>query len=197
MTYYKALGFILCTLFLNSLLIGNALAAEVITTLPSVTKDNQVTLIQALQDRKSSRKFNDTEISPQLLGDLLWATWGVNRADGKHTIPIALNKPEILVYLALKDGVWLYEPKTHTLIQKSQNDVRSTMGSGTVFLIYAAPVNKFAAFHVGSLYQNAGLYCASVGLGNVVRMTVRKINDLIPLPEGYTIQMVQAVGYAK
>lgn len=196
MTYSKSLSFILCTLLLNAIFIGNALAAANVKTLPEVTKDSKVSLMYALQERKSSRNFNNTQISPQVLGDLLWATWGINRADGKHTIPTALDKQEVLVYVASEDGIWMYEPKNHTLIQKSKDDVRSNIGSGTAILIFAAPDNKFGPFHVGSLYQNAGLYCASVNLGNVVRMTaVKKVNDLLDLPKGYKVHMTQAVGY--
>jgi len=197
MTYTKSFSLILCALLLNAFLITNVLALGSVKTLPAVTKDSKVPLIQVLQERKSTKKFSNTPLSAQVLGDLLWATWGINRANGKHTIPTALNRQEIQVYVALEDGVWLYEPKNHTIIRKSKDDLRPLLGSGAAILIYVAPDDKYAPFHVGSLYQNAGLYSASVNMGNVVRMSpVKKIKNALALPEKYKVHIIQAVGYA-
>lgn len=196
MTYSKSFNLILCALLLNVFLITNALAEGSIRTLPAVSKDSKASLMQALQERKSLRNYNDTNLNLQVLGDLLWATWGINRVDGKHTIPTALDKQEIEVYVALEDGIWLYEPKKHAIIRKQKADLRSKAGGGAAVLIYAAPDDKFAPYHVGSLYQNAGLYAASMNLGNVVRMSsVRNLRDILVLPKGYKIHMVQSIGY--
>ena len=62
---------------------------------------------------------------------------------------------------------------------------------------YVAPDNDhWAPMHVGSLYQNAGLYCASVGLGNVVLGSVDKeINAKYTFPKGWVAIAAQAFGW--
>jgi len=50
--------------------------------------------------------------------------------------------------------------------------------------------------HVGSLCQNAGLYCASAGPASVVKATgVDAQNKELNLPKGYIIKIVQPVGW--
>ena len=68
-----------------------------------------------------------------------------------------------------------------------------------LFLIYAAPDDDEAAgLHIGSLYQNAGLYCASAQLGSVVKLTgADEADDLLALPNGYEVLIVQPVGHPK
>lgn len=79
-----------------------------------------------------------------------------------------MNRQEVLVFAALPDGVWRYEPD-HALVRVLEGDRRAAMGGGSLTLLYAAPASSpWSGMHVGSLYQNAGLYCASAGLGSYV-----------------------------
>ena len=56
----------------------------------------------------------------------------------------------------------------------------------------------YAAFHAGSISQNVYLYCASAGLGAVVRDSVDRagLRDVLNLREDQVIVMAQSVGYA-
>jgi nitroreductase len=56
----------------------------------------------------------------------------------------------------------------------------------------------YAAFHTGAISQNVYLYCASAGLGAVVRDSVDRagLKDALNLGEDQVIVMVQSVGYA-
>ena len=56
----------------------------------------------------------------------------------------------------------------------------------------------YAAFHAGSISQNVYLYCASAGLGAVVRDSVDRagLRDVLNLSEDQAIVMAQSVGYA-
>jgi len=157
-------------------------------------------LMQALAERKSTRAFSDKPIPEQELSNLLWAVWGVNRPDqGLHTAPTARNTRALAVYVVLESGVWLYEPKEPALSRILRQDVRSKFGNPPLVLIYAAPKDdKFAGMHVGSLYQNAGLYCASAGLASVVKATgVDALDKELKLPNDYIIYIVQPVGWPK
>ncbi len=56
------------------------------------------------------------ETSPQMLSNLLWAAFGVNRPDsGKRTAPSAMNWQEIDVYVATQDGLYVYDAKANAL----------------------------------------------------------------------------------
>jgi hypothetical protein len=154
-------------------------------------------LMEALSRRQSSRQFGAKPVSEQELGNLLWATWGVNRPDGRHTAPTARNSQAVAVYVVLENGVWLYDSARHALIRQLATNERSRYGNAPVTLLYAAPEkDEFGGMHVGSLYQNAGLYCASAGLANVVRINgVNALKGILSLPAGYRILITQSLGW--
>ena len=162
-------------------------------------KDGGMPLMQALNLRQSTRSFSKDAISGQDLSNLLWATWGINREDGRHTAPTAKNKQQVQVYVARADGVWLYNPEKHSLEQYLDKNLLPELGDAPLFLLYAAPEDdEDAGLHIGSLYQNAGLYCASAKLGSVVKLTgADEADDLLALPGGYEILIVQPVGHPK
>ena len=59
----------------------------------------------------------------------------------------------------------------------------------------SAPEGRWSGMHVGSLYQNAGLYCASAGLGNYVHASgVSALDGKLPLPDGWRVLIAQTVG---
>jgi hypothetical protein len=50
--------------------------------------------------------------------------------------------------------------------------------------------------HLGSLYQNAGLYCASAGLANVVKANGKDaLKGKLPLPKNYEVFIIHSIGY--
>ena len=71
-------------------------------------------LMQALAERKTTREFTSEDLSPQMLSNLLWAAFGVNREamaqeEGRATAPSAMNRQEIQIYVLLPEGVFLYD----------------------------------------------------------------------------------------
>lgn len=168
--------------------------------LPAPDKTGGKPLMQALAARCATRSFTDAAVSQQDLSNLLWAAWGINREDGRHTAPTAKNKQEVAVYVALPDGVWLYNPAKNALEQYLSKDIRAEIAAeAPLVLLYAAPADDPAAgFHIGSLYQNAALYCASAGLGDVVKVTgAAEADAALALKNGYKIMIVHPVGHPK
>lgn len=181
---------------------GNAFTAsqeEKRLSLPSPQKTGGMPLMEALAARSADRQFSDKPVDMQTLSDLLWATWGINRPDGKRTAPTGMNRQDIQVYVALDSGVWLYDAKKNELALALQQDARKQFGGSPVTLLYAAPTdNAFSGMHAGSLYQNAGLYCASVKLANVVKRTgADALKGVLPLPKGYEVLIIQCIGWPK
>ena len=49
--------------------------------LPKPQMEGGKTVMQALAERKTTREFSDQALSPQMLSNLLWAAFGVNRKE--------------------------------------------------------------------------------------------------------------------
>jgi hypothetical protein len=184
--------------FLLAVLSLSVFAKDIVVQLNAPNKTGGKPLMQALSERHATRDFSDKPISPEILSDLLWATWGINRPDGHRVAPTAKNKQEVLIYVAKNDGVWRYEASPHSLVKVLDKDYRADFGNSMVSFIYAAPQGDLDPLHVGALFQNAGLYSASVNLGNVVRQRyIDVLKDKLPLPKGYKIHITQSFGWAK
>ena len=93
--------------------------------LPAPDMNVKMTLMETLQKRASQREYSDREISDATLSQVLWAACGINRPESKKiTAPSAINAQDILLYVARKDGAYLYEPQSNTLKKICNNDLR-------------------------------------------------------------------------
>lgn len=164
--------------------------------LPAPDREGGLPLMKALALRKTTRGgYTGEPLPEQTLGNLLWAVWGVNRPDGRRTAPTALNRQEVTVYLALPDAVWRYEGQGHQLVLESRGDYRTLLKGGSAALFYAAPENDWGNMHIGSLYQNANLFCASAGLGcHVYASGTEAAARAVKLRAGFTIRIGQTIG---
>jgi len=189
---------ILCAFLLLWLCAAVAHAAETMQ-LPPPAKEGGMPLMQALAERKSTKSFSDKVVSAQDLSNLLWAAWGVNRPDGRRTAPTGRNSQAVTVYVVLESGVWRYDGPKHLLEQALPGDLRSRVGGAPVTLLFAAPADdQWGGEHVGSIYQNAGLYCASAKMACVVRISgADGLKDVLKLPAGYRVRMSMAAGWPR
>ena len=86
-------------------------------------------LIDALKLRRSIREYSNKPLEPQLLSDLMWSAFGINRpATGDRTAPYWRHVMVIDVYAAMADGVWFYDPKLHALVLHQEDDLRAQTG---------------------------------------------------------------------
>src|SRR5512145_1206310 len=108
-----------------ALLLTAACLAQQTVDLPKPRTDGGKPLMQVLKARQSAREFSTEKLPLPVLSNLLWAAWGVSRADGRRTAPSASNRQEIDVYLAMADGLYLYEAPQHRLRLVSKEDLRS------------------------------------------------------------------------
>jgi len=75
------------------------------------------------------REMSATPLPMELLSNLLWAACGVNRKTGPFGVPgrtaaSASNSPEIDPYVAIKDGVYLYDAVNNRLTPIVAGDLR-------------------------------------------------------------------------
>lgn len=184
--------------------------------LPDPVKQGGKPLMQALDERHSSRNYAEKELTPQQLSDMLWAANGINRSDGRRTSPSARNKQELDLYITTARGAYLYDAESNSLISLSSEDIRAKTGGqpfvkdAAVNILYVCDKSRSAssdetgalinaAFTAGACAQNVYLYCASEGLGSVVRgsFSSDELKGLLKLRDQQVIVMAQTVGYTK
>ncbi|HUW92418.1 MAG TPA: nitroreductase family protein [Bacteroidales bacterium] len=204
-------------LIMNYIFAVNMVTAQDIS-LPSPVKTGGKPLMQALNERESTRTFTGDNLSMQQLSDLLWAGWGINRqADNKRTAPSSSNKQEIDIYVALPEGLYLYEAELNKLKQIHNRDIRNLTGTqdfvatAPVNLIFVADLSKRGKkegdaisdtdllsswANTGFIAQNIYLYCASENLGCVIRAMIPrdKLAPELGLKPSQAIILAQSVG---
>ena len=182
--------------------------------LPTPQTSGGKPLMQVLKERKSVRDFGPEPLSRQTISNLLWAAWGINRDDGRRTAPSASNRQEIDVYAVMADGAYLYDAQANALKPVATADLRKFAGTqayvagAPLNLVYVADTVKLggddaaklatANADTGFIAQNVYLFCASEGLGTVVRASVNRddLGKALNLRAGQRITLAQSVGYA-
>lgn len=189
--------------------------------LPPPQKDLTFPLMKALEKRRTIRKWKNDPISCQDLSNLLWAACGITKEEtkknkSKRTAPSACNSQSIKIYVATKNGLFLYDEKEHQLIQILSEDIRGDIGtqkmmrSAPLGLIYVSDFSKMKNFlfrndeqrffisgaDTGFIGQNVYLYCAARNLSTAILGLVdrKKLHDVIGLIEHEKIVFTQVVG---
>jgi hypothetical protein len=182
--------------------------------LPAAQTEGGKPLMQALRHRRTTREFKPDKLPPQVVANLLWAAFGINRSEtGQRTAPSAMNSQEVDLYVALPEGLFLYEAKSQQLKPVSAGDIRSKAGrqdsfkQAPVTLIFVADLPRlakaspdmrpfYAGFDAGCICQNVYLYCASEGLATVVHDLDRgSLAAAMNLRPEQKIILAQAVGF--
>jgi len=176
---------------------------------------NASVLMQALKKRKTSREFADKPLENQLLSGLLWAAYGINRADGKRTAPSAHDWQYIDLYVADPVGLYHYNAKNHALDLVKLGDIRSQTGyqdfaaTAPVDLVLVSDQRKFpidvsaqdqllfAATTSGAIAQNVYLFAAANNLNAGVRSDIDReaLQTTMGLPPEQKIIVALSVGY--
>ena len=119
--------------------------------------DGGKSVLAALKDRRTIRRISEKKLAPQVLSNLLWAAWGVNRKVGPfgqvgRTAASASNSQEMNLYVVMPEGVYLYEAAPHRLAPVLAGDHRATVrrrrrrrsgATAPVILVYVADIAKY------------------------------------------------------
>jgi nitroreductase len=182
--------------------------------LPPARVEGGKPLVEALRLRRSIREYSERSLPAQVLSDLLWAAYGINRPSGDRTAPYWRHIMVIDVYAAMADGVWLYDPKRHALLPHLMADIRPKTGlqdfvaTAPLNLVYVAHGDRmkdipheeqrlYASVDTGFIGQNVYLFCASEGLATVFRGAVdyQGLARAMQLDEAQFVTFAQTVGY--
>ena len=195
-----------------------ASSAQAVTPvrLPDPQTDGGRPLMQVLKDRQTSRAFSSEPLPSQMLSNLLWAAFGVNRPEtGYRTAPSAINMQEIDIYVSTADGLFLYEAVEHVLVPILDEDIRALTGTqafvkeAPVTLVFVADYAKmgdritqekkifYSTADVGFISQNVYLFCASEGLATGVRDFIDRpvLAEAMLLRPDQTIVLAQTIGF--
>ncbi len=213
--YRSTLARLLALLILNFAVAVSAQELKPIQ-LPKPQTEGGKPLMQALKERKSSREFGRQKLSEQVLSNLLWAAFGINREDGRRTAPSAMNRQEIDIYVIMAEGAYLYDAREHVLKPVTATDLRAQAGTqeyakeAPVNLVFVADESRMGSgseenrlllsgADTGFISQNVYLYCASEGLATVVRGSVDRttLATSLGLRPDQRIILAQSVGYPR
>ncbi len=189
--------------------------------LPSISL-SKLTVMDALNARKTDRNFVDGDLTESQLTKILWAANGVNRPDGKRVNPAALGVYSVEVYAVTREGIFRYDPQSNGIIPVAEGDYRMTtttgqnfVGKAAVNLVYVENPDAWkdsrhtpppreaqlssANVTVGAMVQSVALAAQTEGLGNCVRGSINRdaFKKAARLSDEKNILLAQSVGFIK
>lgn len=157
--------------------------------LPAPKTTGEVSLEEALVNRRSRRRVSPEALSVETIGQLLWAAQGITLPKkGFRTAPSAGARYPLRLYVLMESGVWAYHPKDHALIRKKGKDIRKEfwedvygrpwlVDAPAMFLIaadyrrteakYGKKARRFVHMEAGHAGQNLLLQSVALGLHGV------------------------------
>lgn len=123
--------------------------------LPKPERDGGKSVLAALWDRRTNRSISEKPLPPQVLSNLLWAAFGVNRENGPsgrvgRTAASASNSQEMDLYVVLPEGIYLYEAVPHRLKPVVAGDQRAKVSrrrggvKAPVSIVFVVDLAKYA-----------------------------------------------------
>lgn len=211
----------LSVLAMVTLMSTTACAAQNEIILSTVgAKSDELSVTQALQQRKSDRNFVDKDLTPAQMAKILWAANGINRAEkGKRVNPTALGVYSVEVYAVTREGIYLYDPAGHKLKMIAEGDYRAITTTEQEFpkkasvnlIFFETPEAwnsssiippredqiSLAYVAVGTMVQSVALAAETEDLGNCVRGSINldEFKKVTKLADNRTFLLAQSVGY--
>jgi nitroreductase len=195
--------------------------------LPPPRLDHLAPLSDAFRLRRTEHRFSNRMLEPQILSDLLWAACGCRSEAGRSRTPdaSASNAQEIDVYVAMEQGLYLYDPERGRLAPVLLGDLRPLAvadglprsgDEAPARLIYVADVDRlehpdrrrgppvrdpdtqkaYSLVDCGIVAANVFLFAAAAGLAAWFHECDRVgLAKRLPLRAGRRVLFAQTVGY--
>lgn len=159
--------------------------------LPTPQLDGSMSLEAVIAARRSMRSYAPSELTITEIGQLLWSAQGITGdRPNRRAAPSAGAFHPLEFYVCREDGVWHYQPSTHTLSPHLDHDVRDrlTAVAWNQKFIAQAPVVfvvsgvaerttqrygerglvRYMPMDAGHASENLLLQAVALGLGSVV-----------------------------
>ena len=199
-----------------AVLLGSLVAgAAADLALPPRPAASGVDLVTALEQRRTTREFAATALSPEDLSAILWAANGVNRPDGRRTAPTAMNRQYIELYVVGETGAWRYDAPAHALVPVTAANVKDRLarqahvGAASHVLVIVADTTRvpgsdetrlfWAHSTAGAIAENVHLMAAArgIGTGMVAGIKAEEIRRALGLPSESVPLYVMPLGHLK
>lgn len=165
--------------------------------LPPPTSKGSMSLEEVIARRRSIRHFTQESIAQSQLSQILWATQGLTDIrSGDRAVPSAGATYPLEIFVVcgrnciegISDGIYLYEPKSHSLSLHHKGDSRPDLARAALEqeYIYQAPLDivicavyertmmrygargeRYVHIEVGHAGQNIYLQATALGLATV------------------------------
>jgi len=194
--------------------------------LPAPRLSGEVSLEEALLERRSVRDYAPESLRLEEVSQLLWAAQGVTAEWGGRTAPSAGALYPLETYLVAGDvvslapGVYRYNPEGHELVKVRDGDVREQLAvasvgqtcvkEGAISIIIAAVYERttgkygergirYVHMEAGHAAQNIYLQATALDLGTVTVGAFHddQVRDIIGMPANESPLYVIPVGRKK
>jgi SagB-type dehydrogenase family enzyme len=192
-------------------------------TLPAPRLEGDISLEEALGERRSVRVYAEVPLTLDDVGQVLWAAQGVTDDRGYRTAPSAGGLYPLEVYVVagnvmdLEPGVYHYRPDEHLLVQVGDGDRRAALQAAAVnqtsvgdapatIVIAAVPERttakygergmRYVAMEAGHAAENVYLQAEAIDLSTVVigAFGDDEVREALGLPEETTPFCLMPVG---
>lgn len=191
--------------------------------LPVPNESSDISVEEALLQRRSIRQYSQEPLKLQEVSQLLWSAQGVTNERGYRTAPSAGATFPLQLYIVagnvegLDKGVYLYDPDSHSLGQVEKQDVQPELHSAAlrqspvlnapILLVFTAIYDRTTGHYgergiryvhneVGHAAQNVHLQVISMEMGTVVIGAFRDnaVKEIMNLPENEEPLYIMPVG---
>jgi hypothetical protein len=191
--------------------------------LPRPDPGDLALLPEAIRRRGAQMRFSPTKLPRQTVSDLLWSACGVERRGGAGGVEASFSQAELIdIYVALEQGLYLYDPERLRLAPVLQGDLRPLVAApelprcgdrapmrlvyvadvdrleGTPFAAQNSPETQAAAAWIdgGVVAAHVYTYAAAAGLAAWAHDCDRvALSKRLPLRAGRRVLFGQTVGF--
>ena len=189
--------------------------------LPKPWLKSNISLEEALNNRRSVRQFKPVDLKLEDISQILWAAQGITEiSTGFRTAPSAGALYPLELFIVKSDGLFQYVPEGHKLKKLNSSDLRSELMKASlsqksvseapvdivITAIYERTTVKYGDRGVRYIYMEAGHACqnilieaAALELGAVPMgaFSDTEVQKVLGLPKDYIPLYVVPVGYIK
>ncbi|MGC9316764.1 MAG: SagB/ThcOx family dehydrogenase [Armatimonadota bacterium] len=189
--------------------------------LPEPDTTGEMSVEEAIAQRRSVRQFADRELSAEQVGQLAWAAQGITDSrQGFRASPSAGATYPMELYLVTPDGVHRYLPREHAVETTKREDVRAELaaaalgqdfvGTAPLDIVVAAVYQRtmqrygdrgrrYVHMEAGHIGQNIHLQAEALGLGSVPvgAFDDARVAETLGLPADQEPLYIIPVGYPR
>ncbi len=189
--------------------------------LPEPSYTGNISIEEGILERRSIREYSKKNLSLEEISQILWAAQGITyREKGFRTAPSAGALYPMEVYIVTKEGIYHYDPWTHSLEQKYAGDIRKNLSKAALGQewVREAPVviiitavfertkkkygergERYVYMEAGHVAQNIYLQCVTLDLGTTVvgAFYDDEVQNVLKLPSDHEPIYIMPVGHKR